>query len=432
MMAAHPQLSLAQIAQALPEQGLFGAGAWRWSPQPLVLPRRLLRELDGLGHILAQFQRASDAIYRRSAKGKLPAWIAESLDRGKPDWLIAAQRRGDLASAFPRIIRPDLLLTEKGFSLTEIDSVPGGIGITAWLSQQYAAAGCSVLGGARGMTEGFSALLPAGGAIMLAEEAADYRPEMEWLLGQLDGDRAIEPAESLRADDPRSLYRFFECFDWNNIPALPDYAAGNGKLEAPLKPHLEEKLWLALYHMPGLRALWKKELRAAHDERLQQLIPESWFLRPVDLPADAVLPGLNVPSWQDVADFSQKERQLVIKISGFDPTAWGSRGVFIGHDLPAQEWQDCLARALADRQRAWIMQRFCETLVIEHPIYQPDGSIVKEKGRVRLCPYYFTDAAGLTRLHGCLATIVPVDKKKIHGMSDGVLTVVAADAAEDR
>ena len=430
MMPLHPQLSLEQIDAALPQQGLFAAGSWRWSPVPLQLPRRTLRELEGLGHVLAQFQRASDAIYRRSAKGKLPSWIAESLDRGKPDWLIAAQRRSDRADAFPRIIRPDLLLTANGFALTEIDSVPGGIGITAWLSQQYEKAGCSVLGGARGMIDGFSSLLPAGGAVMLAEEAEDYRPEMEWLLRQLDGERSIERAESLRADDLRPLYRFFECFDWQNIPALPDYATGNGLLEAPLKPHLEEKLWLALYHMPGLRALWKKELRAAHDERLQQLIPQGWFLRDVELPADAILPGLNVPSWQEVGQFSQKERQLVIKISGFDPTAWGSRGVFIGHDMPAQEWQECLQRALADRQRTWIMQRFCETLVVEHPIYQPDGSIAMEQGRVRLCPYYFTDDSGFTRLHGCLATIVPIDKKKIHGMSDGVLTVVSTHPAD--
>jgi hypothetical protein len=43
------------------------------------------------------------------------------------------------------------------------------------------------------------------------------------------------------------------------------------------------------------------------------------------------------------------------------------------------------------------------------------------QGRARICPYYFTDDAGLTQLGGGLATIVPADKKKIHGMSDGVL-----------
>lgn len=427
MSAVTPQLTQAAIRAAMPEKGLFGAGTWRWSPQPLVLPKAQLRALEGLGHVLASFQRASDAIYRRSAKGKLPAWIAESLDRGKPEWLVAAQRRGDIAEEFPRVIRPDLLLTETGFALTEIDSVPGGIGVTAWLSAQYEAAGFSVLGGARGMVDGFASVLPPGGVVMIAEESADYRPEMEWLIEQLGEGRSVGAAESLQVAEQRELYRFFECFDWQNLPALPEFAARGGKFQAPLKPHLEEKLWLALFHTPGLRKLWQKELRGEHWERLTQLIPTSWFIRDVELPPDAVLPGLNVSSWQEVKEFSQKERRLVLKISGFDPTAWGSRGVFIGHDLAAADWSQRIDAALADLEHAWVMQEFRESSIIEHPVYQEDGTIAMERGRVRLCPYYFTDDRGYTRLYGCLATIVPIDKKKIHGMSDGVLTVVSSE-----
>jgi uncharacterized circularly permuted ATP-grasp superfamily protein len=126
-------------------------------------------------------------------------------------------------------------------------------------------------------------------------------------------------------------------------------------------------------------------------------------------------------------EFSQKQRQLVLKISGFDPRAWGSRGVYIGHDLPAVEWREQMQEALADQQHTWIMQEFQETSVIEHPVYQADGSIAMKQGRARLCPYYFTDDQGYTRLHGCLVTIVPIDKKKIHGMSDGILTVACAE-----
>jgi hypothetical protein len=413
----------------MPEGGLFGAGTWRWSPQPLKISRKELRELEGLGHVLAQFQRASDAIYRRSAKGKIFPWIAESLDQGKPDWMIEVQRRGQSAAHFPRIIRPDLLLTEEGFALTEIDSVPGGIGITAWLAAQYEAAGCLVLGGANGMLDGFSSLLPPGGAVMLADESADYRAEMLWLLEQLGENRTLEDASTLQADDTRALYRFFECFDWQNVPQLPDFCARGGRTEAPIKPHLEEKLWLALFHMPGLKHLWQQEMRANQWQQLQKIIPTSWFVRNVELPPDAVLPDLHVSRWQEVMNFSQKERQLVLKISGFDPRAWGSRGVFIGHDLPSNEWRDCLQSALDDNRSAWMMQKFRETRIIEHPVYQPDGSVAMEQGRVRLCPYYFTDEKGYTRLHGCLATIVPIDKKKIHGMSDGVLTLVSLEAS---
>ena len=65
--------------------------------------------------------------------------------------------------------------------MTELDSVPGGIGVTAWLSQVYAKAGFEVLGGPDGMIDGFRSLMPDGGTVLVSEESSDYRPEMEWL-----------------------------------------------------------------------------------------------------------------------------------------------------------------------------------------------------------------------------------------------------------
>ena len=45
------------------------------------------------------------------------------------------------------------------FAITELDSVPGGIGLTAFLSKTYAALGFDVLGGAHGMMSGFHRIL---------------------------------------------------------------------------------------------------------------------------------------------------------------------------------------------------------------------------------------------------------------------------------
>jgi hypothetical protein len=68
------------------------------------------------------------------------------------------------------------------------------------------------------------------------------------------------------------------------------------------------------------------------------------------------------------------------------------------------------------------MQEFQETKLVEHPYFDPEtGERRIMVGRARLCPYYFVDREGQTSLGGCLATIVPADKKKIHGMKDGVL-----------
>jgi hypothetical protein len=46
------------------------------------------------------------------------------------------------------------------------------------------------------------------------------------------------------------------------------------------------------------------------------------------------------------------------------------------------------------------------------------------KGRARLCPYYFLSGEGdnlRSEIGGVLATIVPADKKIVHGMTDAIL-----------
>ena len=95
-------VKLETIKNALPESQLRHSGSWLFSPQPLALDKQTTKALTQLGHPLAQFQRASDSIYQRSAKGKLPAWIHQLLDAGKPDWMIELQQSQALRETMPR------------------------------------------------------------------------------------------------------------------------------------------------------------------------------------------------------------------------------------------------------------------------------------------------------------------------------------------
>ena len=86
------------------------------------------------------------------------------------------------------------------------------------------------------------------------------------------------------------------------------------------------------------------------------------------------------------------------------------------------EWAAAVQRALADwPHHPWLLMRFAHTKLIEHPYFHPEtGEVLTLRGRVRLCPYYFV-ADGKAKLGGALATIVPADKKIIHGMRDAIL-----------
>ncbi len=123
------------IRDQIPNAGLFAGQDWRISAAPFSLGEKLAKELENLGRVLLQFNRAVNLLYRQSITGKQPAWVATWLEQGKPSDLIELQRAPALKNELPRVIRPDLLLTENGISITELDSVPGGIGLTAWLNQ---------------------------------------------------------------------------------------------------------------------------------------------------------------------------------------------------------------------------------------------------------------------------------------------------------
>ncbi len=419
------------VRAAMPEGGLFHAKEWRIAPAPFALPDELAPELEKLGYRLMLFLRACDQLYRQSVKGRQPAWVADLLDAGKPPELVAFQRECGLAGDIPRVIRPDLVLTEDGFTIAEIDSVPGGIGLTAWLNKTYAALGFDVLGGANGMLRGFSEILP-GGDIVVSEEAATYRPEMEWLAGELNAGspqwRVLDG--SARDDWQQRIYRFFELFDLGNVPAssgiMDAIRTRSIQVTPPFKPALEEKLWFALFWMKPLEDFWRRELSERAFLALQKVIPYTWLVDPAPLPRHAVLPRLEAHSWDEVAKFSQKRRNFILKVSGFSERAWGSRGVVVASDLPQKEWQTELEAALAAfPSQPHILQVFHTGRLFDAEYWLPENAGLQwMRGRVRLCPYFFVGEK-TTQLGGALATICPDDKKLLHGMRDAILAPVA-------
>ena len=418
------------VHAALPNGGLFHEKEWRIAPRPFALPEGLAAELEKLGYRLTLFLRACDQLYRQSVKGRQPAWVAEILDAGKPAELVAFQREHGIAGDIPKVIRPDLVLTEDGFTIAEIDSVPGGIGLTDWLNKTYADLGCEVLGGADGMLRGFGEFFP-GGDIVVSEEAATYRPEMDWLAGRLraafpdSGPWRVTDANA-RQDWPARVYRFFELFDLANVPAAPGLMdrlrAKSVEVTPPFKPALEEKLWFALFWLKPLEDFWRRELGERAFLALQKVIPYTWLVDPTPLPRHAVLPRLEVQSWSEVAGFSQKRRDFILKVSGFSERAWGSRGVQVGSDMPQPEWKAALEKALADfPTQPHILQVFHHGRLFDTEFWQPGTEALQTmRGRVRLCPYFFVGEKSTT-LGGALATICPNDKKLLHGMRDAIL-----------
>jgi hypothetical protein len=340
--------------------------------------------------------------------------------------------------------------------------VPGGIGLTAFLNQFYGrdTADGAILGADDAMIKnlyaGLAALRPQQRnpliAFVVSDEAATYRPEMEWLARQLQlqGKRVfclkpedLFPLENALFFDVEGnpekidiLYRFFELFDLENIRTqkfiFEAWAAGEIAIAPPMRHFQEEKLALALFHHHLLVDYWAEALSGRALKLLRGLIPPSWIMDPAPLPPGAVLDGPRAAGralndWRDLANASQKERDLIIKISGYHETAWGARSVVLGSDCSREEWQQGVERAIElAPTNLHVLQIYKKPRRLEHPIFEvpatagASAALAVKAGRLRLCPYYFL-VEGQPRLSGALATFCPPDKKIIHGMQDAAL-----------
>ena len=470
------------IQSALEGAPMFEAKTWQLSPDAWPLTSEQVTQLEAIGAACLEYHQALETLYFRSVAGKnllrnkplLAPWVADYLDRGKPPELIAHARDAKNRGVFPPVMRPDLLLTDDGFALTELDSVPGGIGLTAFLNRLYDTqphasrltphtsehrAQGAMLGAGDAMIANFyaslAALRPAERnpliALVVSDEAATYRPEMQWLAHelQLQGKRVfcLHPekifplggALFFDADgNPEKIdiiYRFFELFDLANIRTakffFEAWQNGDVAIAPPMRPFQEEKLALALFHHHLLPDFWAENLSGRALKLLRAIIPASWVIDPAPLPPGAVLDGPRVGGralndWRDLGAASQKERDLIIKISGFHETAWGARSVILGSDCSREEWQAGVERAIElAPSNLHVLQEYKKPRRIEHRVY--DGATAglpakasAKAGRLRLCPYYFV-IDGKTKLSGALATFCPPDKKIIHGMQDAAL-----------
>ena len=452
-----------KIRADLAAQPLFEDKTWRLSPEPWPVSEAEAAQLEAIGAAGLEFHQALETLYLRSAGGRnllrnkalLAPWVAEYLDRGKPAALVDHARDARNRGTFPAVFRPDLLVTDSGFVMTELDSVPGGIGLTAFLNRLYGASD-GILGSDDAMIRSFHATLAALRpgirnpliALVVSDEAATYRPEMVWLAHQMQvrGHRVF----CLRPEDifplggalffdvegnPEKIdviYRFFELFDLANIPAvkfiLDAWASGDVAITPPVRPFQEEKLSFALFHHHLLQDFWAETLGGSALKLLRSLIPATWVMDPAPLPPGAVLDGPRVGGralndWRDLAAATQKERDLIIKISGFHETAWGARSVVLGADSSREEWQKAIDRVIEMAPtNLHILQAYRKPRRVRHRVYNPDSPHEAREvdGRLRLCPYYFV-IDGAPRLSGALATFCPPDKKIIHGMQDAAL-----------
>ena len=175
-----------------------------------------------------------------------------------------------------------------------------------------------------------------------------------------------------------------------------------------------------------LTDFWRENLPKSSFRALSKAIPQSWVMDHTPLPPTAVLDGplvggKPIREWTDLSQASQKERNLIIKISGFHETAWGASSVTLGSDSSKEVWMEGIQQAVdMSENHLHVLQEYRKPKRLIHPVYADSDTLFPMQGRNSLCPYFFVNGDS-AELAGILATFCPADKKIIHGMRDAAM-----------
>lgn len=435
---------------------------FRFSPEPFAIDYNTWQTIQKLGPLLLKFYQAVNKLYAKACQDEQLSWVYAYLNAGKSEQVIDYGRMRRFKQDLPFIIRPDIIISKEGLKITELDSIPGGFGLLGSLSSYYSQQGFDLIGGTNGIAQNFAKAIRSftkkekpNLAIVVSQESHDYFSEMVWVSNALNdlglSSYTISPQKLVFHENGLYIktdyklvkidviYRFFELFDLKNIPKIDLILYAVRKhtvlITPPLKSYLEEKMVLALFHHPVLESFWKENLGDQDFNMLQKLIPYTWVLDNRQVPPHAVIQHLEidnrpVTNWNQLKNTTKRQRQFVLKISGYSELAWGSRGISVGHDMSNIKWTEAVDNALLGfPDTPYILQKFDKGKQVSTRYYAQNNQIRTMSGRVRLCPYYMVEGSNV-HLSGILATICPLDKKLIHGMVDAVMVPTTVNRSE--
>lgn len=378
---------------------------WLISPSWFELNTEQILELKRLGYRLYRFLEASNNLYFKDEK------VAKLVEQGKPEPVITSQR--NLPKEMPLLIRADIVLTENGFQVTEIEIIVGGMGMGSKIKEAY----LSVIPPSKpypgSILKSFlrTVRIVSGKEkiLLVPSFSSRYLPELRIFsrLCQREGYNveAIPPEEVRKTMKVGIIWRLFEAYEWEKIE-LPKKVP----IYPPLKQFMEEKIWMALLHCQDYRNYWENSL-GEDFSFLKKYIPPTWIIHQSYLPRPL----------SELEKLGRKRRQYVTKLSGYSEQAWGGKSFRYWGEPSNKKWKEFLSTAIGSNQ-LYILQEFQNSIKYSFPALI-NGEIKQiDNLRTRLCPFYFKVGEEV-ELGDIIVTLRK--HKNVHGATDSIRIPVA-------
>ncbi len=385
------------------------------APAPLYLTGEESREISSIGMDVVDFMHAADELYRSEYE------VKELLDRGKPKVF-----EGLLPHYL--FVRPDLIITQQGFAICEIETSPFGLALAELLNRAYHSTDFDTLVPQGILKEFLTKNTPNNGTIVYSHKTSSYAGQLQFLARELlSGDGRewhAEQADYVTETDDAALYRGFYLYEYfsdifvNHI--VNAYLKDQAGLAIPsLTPYMEEKALLAFIWDKRREPFLKGQLGMPTLEHLRRVVPPTWVVGQEQFFVLGLPEGIS--SSEGLAGLSKSRRKFVLKKSGFgNNSSWGE-GVSFLQEKSARQARNLLVAASQDPQSVYVIQEFKPSL--EYPMaYDKDGyGIEQMQARIRLTPYFSMTEARLIAIKatGC------EDTNYIHASTGSINTAVA-------
>lgn len=382
------ELHLYQSSFSLPTGS---ASPFLVSPEPLVLPQKTIQEIVDFGRSLAKY------------------------------YAYLQRERGDQPDFF--FLRPDIILTDDGWQVCEVETSIFGFALSLFLSSHYESDFLVVGSAEKGLSVFIDKWLQRWG-----EDTGNfvYSGHTKKFVGQLQYLSELLKRKSidfsvLSVENPESIplpaYRCFYTFESQLDPAVRNFMREN-KRRLPRFGNFYEGKEPLVY-------LWKEGeipggsgLTIDDWHLLRRHMVPTWKLTEV-VPRGFSLP---IREWSEIARLPKSERRFVVKRVGAHPDASWAKSVHFLDEMSHDAALRLLLKLAKEKSAWWVIQPIIEGAKFTQTYVNfAANSVESLSGRVRLTPYFDFQTGELL----CAKATIRAHTRYIHGATDSINTVVA-------
>ena len=359
---------------------------FRVAPLPFELNREQRLQIDQLGSDITSYFKVIDQIYRSDNR------MRSILDTGKPEIFLLNQPMEYL------FVRPDLIITPRGFSLCEIETSPFGLALAEMLNRTYTQQGHETMISDGTLPNYVKAHTPTEGTLIYTNKTSSYKGQLTFLADEVfSGEgrrwkerRVDQMNQSSYPQQGQSFYRGLYLAEYMADPDVKNLLEGalnsQETIFPSLTPHMEEKAILSFLWDSRFECDVRKQLGNAAFNHLRSVVPPTWIVGQEEFFSPGMPQGITTSV--ELASLSRSKRTFVLKESGFSAHSSWAEGVEFLHNLSSDKAGALLRQAQSTRNALFVVQKFTKPANIPMS-YEKNGRIeVAKNTRLRLTPYF--------------------------------------------